>query len=81
VTVTDLKEIQCLLMKNVADNLTSINGHVECRELNWSDHELVGNRFGKKDVIFIADCIYYEEVNSLIRQFTRQTYGFWVLNK
>ncbi|XP_075006795.1 protein N-lysine methyltransferase METTL21D isoform X1 [Calonectris borealis] len=59
VTVTDLEELQELLMVNIENNKHLVTGSVRAKVLKWGED--VTEFQPPPDYILMADCIYYEE--------------------
>ncbi|XP_072721447.1 protein N-lysine methyltransferase METTL21D isoform X2 [Ciconia boyciana] len=59
VTVTDLEELQELLMVNIENNKHLVTGAVRAKVLKWGED--VTEFQPPPDYILMADCIYYEE--------------------
>ncbi|XP_035744319.1 protein-lysine methyltransferase METTL21D, partial [Egretta garzetta] len=59
VTVTDLEELQELLMVNIENNKQLVTGSVRAKVLKWGED--VTEFQPPPDYILMADCIYYEE--------------------
>ncbi|KAF1572191.1 UNVERIFIED_CONTAM: Protein-lysine methyltransferase METTL21D, partial [Eudyptes pachyrhynchus] len=59
VTVTDLEELQELLMVNIENNRHLVTGSVRAKVLKWGED--VTEFQPPPDYILMADCIYYEE--------------------
>uniref|UniRef100_A0A803V8N3 Valosin containing protein lysine methyltransferase n=1 Tax=Ficedula albicollis TaxID=59894 RepID=A0A803V8N3_FICAL len=59
VTVTDLEELQELLLINIENNKHLVTGSVRAKVLKWGED--VTEFQPPPDYILMADCIYYEE--------------------
>uniref|UniRef100_A0A493T5R3 Valosin containing protein lysine methyltransferase n=1 Tax=Anas platyrhynchos platyrhynchos TaxID=8840 RepID=A0A493T5R3_ANAPP len=59
VTVTDLEELQELLLVNIENNKHLVTGSVRAKVLKWGED--VTEFQPPPDYILMADCIYYEE--------------------
>ncbi|XP_009892232.1 PREDICTED: protein-lysine methyltransferase METTL21D [Charadrius vociferus] len=59
VTVTDLEELQELLLVNIENNRHLVTGSVRAKVLKWGED--VAEFLPPPDYILMADCIYYEE--------------------
>ncbi|XP_064317250.1 protein N-lysine methyltransferase METTL21D isoform X1 [Phalacrocorax carbo] len=59
VTVTDLEELQELLVANIENNKHLVTGSVRAKVLKWGED--VTEFQPPPDYILMADCIYYEE--------------------
>ncbi|XP_077123447.1 protein N-lysine methyltransferase METTL21D [Ranitomeya variabilis] len=59
VTVTDLEDLQDLMIMNIKRNSALITGSCQAKVLKWGED--VSGFSSSPDYILIADCIYYEE--------------------
>ncbi|XP_034714958.1 protein-lysine methyltransferase METTL21D [Etheostoma cragini] len=59
VTVTDLEDLQTLLMVNIQENQALISGSVTAKVLKWGED--VSDFHPPPHYVLMADCIYYEQ--------------------
>lgn len=62
--MTDLEEFIPLINHNINFNKSAIRGHIQAKPLKWGGN--VDDFFPHPDFIFLADCIYYDEVYTLL---------------
>lgn len=65
VIVTDLPDFVPLMQLNIDSNSKVLKGKISCQALTWGS-DVKDGKFPKLDLILVADCVYYEEVNLVL---------------